>query len=88
MNIADIQKLSGQGPRQLALSGPAWAGGLNQMTSRDPLPHQPLYDFVNNAQREVMLEMAEETAAAGMILQQLKKWMRPLCRINMKGERL
>lgn len=34
--LGDIQMPSGYGPGQLAVGGPARAGGLNQMTSRGP----------------------------------------------------
>ena len=40
----DIQKPSGHGPGQLAQGGPAWAEGLDQMTSRGPFQPQPFCD--------------------------------------------
>ena len=36
--LEDIQKPSADGPGQLALGGPAWAAGLDQMASRGPFP--------------------------------------------------
>ena len=36
-HLGDTQKPSGHGPGQPALGGPAWAGGLDLMTSRGPL---------------------------------------------------
>ena len=44
--LEDIQNLSGHGPGQLALGSPAWAGRLDQMTSRGPFPPQPFCDSV------------------------------------------
>lgn len=43
--LGDTQKLSGHGPRQLALCGPAW-GKADQMTSRGSFQPQPLWDSV------------------------------------------
>ena len=40
----NIQKLSGHGPGQLTLGGPAWAERLDQTTSRDPFQTQPFCD--------------------------------------------
>lgn len=39
--LRDIQKPSGYGPGQSALSVPAWSGGLEQMPSRGPFQLQP-----------------------------------------------
>jgi len=42
--LENIQKLSGHGPGQPALGGPACAGGLDHMISRSPFPPQPFCD--------------------------------------------
>lgn len=41
------QKPSGHSPEQPALGGPAWAGGLEKMTSRGPFQPQPSCDYLN-----------------------------------------
>jgi len=48
--LGDTQKLSELGPGQLALGGPAWSGGLDQMTSRIPFQPQTFCDPVNSAE--------------------------------------
>lgn len=42
----DIQKPSGRSPGQLAVGDHAWAGELNQMTSRSSFQPQPVCDSV------------------------------------------
>lgn len=34
--LGDLQKLPGCGPGQVAVGGPAWVGGLEQLTSSSP----------------------------------------------------
>ena len=41
--LADIQKPAGHAPGKPALGHPAWAGGLDQMTSRGPFEPQTLW---------------------------------------------
>jgi len=45
-NLGDIPKLSGHGPAQLAVGGPASAGGLDQVTSSGASQPQPFRDSV------------------------------------------
>lgn len=51
----DIQKLSGHGPGQLTLGGSAWAGELDKMTSRGPIPPQLICDSVTGEQTQPTL---------------------------------
>ena len=44
--LGDTQKPAGHGPDQPGLGGPAWAGGLDSMTSRGPLQPQPFPNSV------------------------------------------
>lgn len=43
--LKDTQKLSGLGPRQLALYDPAWPRVLDQVTCSRPFQPQPPFDF-------------------------------------------
>jgi len=43
-SFRDIQKLSGHGPGQPDVGGPAWAGKLDQMTSRGSFQYQLFCD--------------------------------------------
>lgn len=48
--LGDTQKVAGHGPGQTALGGPAWAVGVDQMTSRGPCQSQPVSDSVTYQQ--------------------------------------
>lgn len=45
--LGGIQKLSEKSPRLAAPSGPAWAGELDQKTSRHPFLPSPLWDSMS-----------------------------------------
>lgn len=47
LRCRDIPNMTGHSPGQPALGNPAWAGGLDQVTSRGPCQPQPVCDSVS-----------------------------------------